>query len=90
MMTSTADPELPLDLRGKKLSLSEIKEFIREDVAALQNLSHLKALDDARRAANQISVPNRRLDNLVEMWEKAHDRHWSWYRAGLDAEANGS
>ena len=88
MMTSTADPELPLDLRGKELSLGDIKEFIREDVAALQNLYRLKALDDARRAENQISVPNRRLDNLVEMWEKAHDRHWAWYRARLDASAD--
>ena len=89
-MTATADPELPLDLRGNELSLEDIKEFIREDVAALQNLYRLKALDDAKRIKDQVHIPNRRLMNLVEMWEKAHDRHWAWYRARLDASTDRS
>jgi len=85
MMAATADPEAPVDLRGNPLSLEQVKDMIRHDVAELRALHSLKALDDAKRIQDQIHIPNRRLSNLVEMWEKAHDLHWAWYKAMLDA-----
>lgn len=88
MMSATVDPELPLDLRGNPLSLEDIKELIRRDVAELSHLHSLKALDDEKRIKDQIHIPNRRLANMLEMWEKAHDLHWAWYRAGLDEATN--
>lgn len=84
-MSATVDPELPVDLLGNPLSLEDIKNMITHDVAELRALYHLKALDDAKRIKDQVHIPNRRLMNLVEMWEKAHDLHWSWYRTVLDA-----
>ena len=90
MMSATADPVVPVDLRCNLLSLEEIKEMIRRDVAELAVLHSAKALDDARRHQDQIHIPNRRLANLVEMWEQAHDLHWAWYRARLDAATEGA
>lgn len=85
MMTATADPSVPVDLRGNQLSLEQVKAMIRKDVAELNTLYSLVELDDAKRVKDQIRIPNRRLLNQVEMWEKAHDIHWAWYRAMLDA-----
>lgn len=84
-MSATANSDVPVDFRGNPLSLEDIKAMIRRDVAELNNLYHLKALDDARRDGQGVHIPNRRLLNAVEMWEKAHDLHWAWYRARLDA-----
>lgn len=85
MMTATADSVVPVDLRGNPLSLDQIKEMIRRDVAELNHLYARKALDDARRSQDRIHIPDRRLANLVAMWEQAHDLHWAWYRARLNA-----
>lgn len=90
MMSATADPVVPVNLRGNMLSLEEIKDMIRRDVAELSALYSAKALEDARRSSDCIHIPNRRLANLVEMWEKAHDLHWAWYRARLDAATEGA
>lgn len=84
-MAATADPEVPVDLLGNPLSLEDIKHMIRHDVAVLAELYRLKAADDAKRDGFGLHIPNRRLLNEVEMWEKAHDLHWAWYRAGLNA-----
>lgn len=90
MMSATADSVVPVDFRGNPLSLEQIKELIRQDVAELSRLYSIKALDDARRQQDQIHLPNRRLLNMVEMWEQAHDLHWAWYRARFDAGTEGS
>lgn len=84
-MTATADSVVPVDLRGNPLSLDEIKEMIRRDVAELNDLYARKAQDDARRSRERIHISDRRLVNLVAMWEQAHDLHWAWFRARLDA-----
>lgn len=89
-MAAMVDPELPVDLIGRPLTLDQVKEMICRDVDELRRLHSLKALDDARRVEEQIHIPNRRLANLVEMWERAHDLHWAWYRTMLDAATEGS
>lgn len=84
-MSATADHGVPVDLRGNPLSIDQVKEMLRFDVAELSRLHSLRALDASRRERDCVFIPNRRLDNLVEMWERAHDLHWVWYRAMLDA-----
>lgn len=83
MMTATADSVVPVDFRGNPLSLEQIKEMIRRDVAELGLLYDLKAVDDAKRREGGVFVPNRRLLNQLALWESAHDVHWSWYRSVL-------
>lgn len=83
-MTDTVNPELPVDLRGNLVSLDDIKAMICVDVAELAIAYGLMASDEARRSDSGTFIPNRRILNLVGMWEAAHDRHWAWYRARLD------
>lgn len=90
MMSATADHDVPVDLRGNPLTIDQVKDMLRHDVAELSKLHSLKAVDDARRDRDGIHIPNRRLENLLGMWEQAHDLHWAWYRAMLDATTDRS
>lgn len=84
MMSATADPVLPVDFRGNSLSLEDIKAMIKQDVAELSALYRLKELDEAKMAAGQVYMPDMRVKNEIALREKAHDLHWSWYRARIN------
>jgi len=80
MMAAAAKDEVPVDFRGNKLSLDEIKEMIRWDVAELASLYAKLALEESRREELGLVGANRRLLNTVALLEKAHDMHWDWYK----------
>ena len=76
---ATANFEVPVDLLGNKLSIDDVKDMICRDVVELAAAHSLLEQDSAKRRELGSHSRNRRLLNLVEMWETAHDVHWAWY-----------
>lgn len=83
-MTENVKHERPLDFQGRPISLALIKELLRTDVAELDALYRLRAEDDARRREGLTVTPSRKISNLVELWERAHDVHWAWFKAAIN------
>jgi len=78
-MMATAKYEVPVDFWGKKLTLNDVKDMLRRDVEELSAAHELLEQDAAKRRELGSHMKNRRLLNLVSMWETAHDVHWAWY-----------
>lgn len=76
---ATANFDAPVDLLGNRLSIDDVKQMICRDVVELAAAHELLRLDSAKRRELGSPGRNRRLLNLVEMWETAHDVHWAWY-----------
>lgn len=90
-MMAAANYDVPVDFTGRQLTLDDVKEMLRVDVEQLAVVHALLEQDAARRSELGIHIANRRLLNLVSMWEKAHDTHWAWYnRMKADAAAEQS
>lgn len=66
------------------LTLDDVRELIRNDVAELNQYLELQA-EDAALCADGNRQPNYRLRAYIKAWEYAQDAHWSWYREIRDA-----
>jgi hypothetical protein len=79
LMMATANFEVPVDLLGRKLTLNDVKDMLRRDVEELAAAHDLLEQDCAKRRELGSHSKNRRLLNVVSLWETAHDLHWAWY-----------
>lgn len=62
----------------RRLTVEDVKELIREDVAELNRLHLLQAEDFARQEKG--FTPDYRIRVQIKAWEHIQDTHWSWYR----------
>lgn len=81
---ATANSDVPVDLLGRKLTLDDVKDMLRRDIEALSAAHTLLEQDAARRRELGSHTPNRKLLNVIRMWETAHDLHWAWYNRMKD------
>lgn len=84
---ATANFEVPVDLLGNKLTLSDVKDMICRDIRELSAAYRLLEQDAERRRELGSHGRNRKLLNVIEMWETAHDIHWAWFNRMKDDAA---
>lgn len=84
---ATANYDVPVDLLGRKLTLNDVKDMLRRDVEELAAAHEALRVDAAKRLELGSGCANRRLLNIVSLWESAHDIHWAWYSRMKDDAA---
>lgn len=66
------------------LTLADVRDLIRFDVAELHRCLKLQA-DDAKAARLADRQVDYRIRTLIKAWELTQDVHWSWHKEILDA-----
>ena len=81
---------VPLDVKGSPISLELVKQLLIDDVAIIRAAVQAWESDVDECRNGKRCYPNVLLRRIVDYVELAHDVHWDWYRARLDAAAKGS